>query len=272
MFQGKPLAGTKGIAVMTRLQVFSIGCAVLLGVTGCAADLATLQKRLEPHYRIQRPQGPGPFAAVLLVPGCGGIAVPRLQTAEQLVRDGYAVAFVDYITSRGLRTACRGEVSVDEVAQDIRAVSAHLRSLPYIRLTGLGAVGWSLGGAGVLASLAASSQEQEPPLNAAAAFYPVCAGLRTWRANVPVLLLLGAQDDIAPPAPCQDLARSLSASASVIVHMYPNARHSFDSSDLPRTAPSRAFPGKTIGYDAEATRHAWRQVVAKFDQQLRQSK
>lgn len=181
--------------------------------------------------------------------------------------------FVDYIASRGLQTACRGEVSVDEVTQDIRAVSAHLRSLPYIRPTGLGAVGWSWGGAGVLASLAASAEEQQPPpVNAAAAFYPVCAGLRTWKANVPVLVILGAQDDIAPPAPCQDLARSVSPSASVVVHMYPNARHSFDSSDLPPTAPSRAFPGKTIGYDAEATRHAWGQVAAQFDRQLRQSK
>jgi dienelactone hydrolase len=187
------------------------------------------------------------------------------------VRDGYAVVFVDYIASRGLRSACRGEVTVDEVAQDIRAVSAHLRSLPYIRPTGLGAIGWSWGGAGVLASLAASGQDQ-PPFNAAAAFYPVCVGLRMWKANVPVLLLLGARDDIAPPAPCQELARSVGPAAPVVVHMYPNARHSFDSSNLPATAPSRAFPGKTVGYDVEAARQAWAQVAAQFDRHLRQSK
>jgi dienelactone hydrolase len=260
---------------MTRLQVcgaFSIALTFLLSLTGFTADVATLQKRLEPHYRLQRPPGPGPFAAVLLVPGCGGISAPRLQTAEQLVRDGYAVVFVDYLASRGLQTACGGEVPVDEVAQDIRAVSAHLRSLPDIRPTGLGAVGWSWGGAGVLASLVVSGQDQQPPLNAAAAFYPVCAVLRPWQANIPVLLLLGALDDIAPPASCQALARSVGSAAPVVVHMYPNARHAFDLSDLPPTAPSRAFPGKTVGYDAEAARQAWGQVATQFDRQLRPSK
>lgn len=246
--------------------------AFLLGLTGCAADIPTIQKRLEPHYRIGRPPGQGPFAAVLLVPGCGGISPARLQTARQLVRDGYVVAFVDYLASRGLTTACRGEVTADEVAQDISAASAHVRSLPYVRSTGIGAVGWSFGGAGVLASLAASAPNQTPPFNAGAAFYPVCAGLQSWKANVPVLLLLAALDDIAPPAPCHTLVRSVGPAAPVVVHVYPNARHSFDVSDLPPVAPSRAFSGKTIGYDAEATRQAWAHVAALFDRHLRQSK
>jgi dienelactone hydrolase len=249
----------------------SLALALVIGLTGCAADIPTLQKRLEPHYRLDRPQGQGPFAAVLLVPGCGGISPARLQTARQLVKDGYVVAFVDYLGSRGLQTACRGEVRVDEVVQDIRAASAHVRSLPYVRPTGVGAVGWSFGGGGVLASLAASAPDQAP-FNAAAAFYPVCAGLQPWKSNVPVLLLLGGQDDIAPAAPCQTLVRGAGPAAPVVVHMYPNARHSFDMSDLPPMAPSRAFAGKTVGYDAEATRQAWAHVATQFDRQLRQSK
>src|SRR5207245_1247740 len=81
------------------------------------------QKRLEPHYRAQRPEGPGPFPAILLVPGCGGIAPARIKTAEELMRQGYVVVFVDYVSARNVQTACRGEVSLDEVAQDIRAAS-----------------------------------------------------------------------------------------------------------------------------------------------------
>lgn len=237
--------------------------------TGCAADIATLQKRLEPHYRVRRPQGAGPFPAVLLVPGCGGVSPARVQTAEQLAGHGYVVVFVDYISSRGLQTACRGEVSLEEVAQDIRAASARLRALPHVTPDRLGVVGWSFGGAGMLASLAGSGQGA-PPFKAAAAFYPPCAGVGTWKTTVPVLLFLGGRDDIAPPGPCQDLVARVGPGRSVEVRLYPEARHSFDSSDLPATAPSRAFAGKTIGYHAEAARQAWGEIVALFDRQLRQ--
>lgn len=248
---------------------FLITLGVLLGLTGCVADMATLQKRLEPHYRAQRPEGPGPFPAVLLVPGCGGIAPARVKTAEELMGRGYVVVFVDYLSARGLQTACRGEVSPDELAQDIRAASAHVRSLPYVRSGAVGVVGWSLGGAGVLASLVGSGKDPRPPFNAAAAFYPVCRGLQPWKTNVPVLVLLAELDDIAPPAPCQELVRSVGSAQPVAVRTYPEARHSFDMSDLPATMPSRAFPGRTAGYHAEAARQAWSEVLAQFNRQLR---
>jgi len=257
---------------MTRSLIrgaFSVTFGVLLGLTGCAADMATLQKRLEPHYSAQRPEGPGPFPAILLVPGCGGVAPARVKTAEELMRQGYVVVFVDYLSARGLQAACRGEVSVDEVAQDIRAVSAHVQSLPYVRPGAVGVVGWSLGGGGVLASLVGTARDPQPPFRAAAAFYPVCRGLQPWKTHVPVLVLLAGLDDIAPPAPCQELGRSVGSTYPVEVRTYPEALHSFDMSDLPAKMPSRAFPGKTAGYHPEAAREASADVLAQFDRQLR---
>ena len=248
---------------------FIMTLGVLLGLSGCAADMAAVQKRLEPHYRALRPDGPGPFPAILLVPGCGGIVPARVKTAEELRGRGYVVMFVDYLSARGLNTACRGEVSPDEVAQDILAASAHVRSLPYVRPGAVGVVGWSLGGAGVLASLIGSGKDAQPPFNAAAAFYPVCRGLQPWKSNVSVLVLLAGLDDIAPPALCDELVRSVGGSFPVEVRTYPEARHSFDMSDLPATMPSRAFPGKTAGYHAEAARQAWSEVLAQFNRQLR---
>src|SRR5262249_39028153 len=112
---------TRRTGVTGRHVLSGIGLAFLTATTiGCAADTATLQKRLEPHYRAQRPEGSGPFAAILLVPGCGGISPGRVETAKQLVAQGYAVVFIDYLASRGLQTACRGQVRPDEVADDIR--------------------------------------------------------------------------------------------------------------------------------------------------------
>jgi dienelactone hydrolase len=242
---------------------------VLLGLTGCAADISTLHKRLEPHYRTQRPQGPGPFAAILLVPGCGGVAAARLTTADDLVRRGYVVAFVDYLSARGLQTACRGEVTPDDVAQDIRAASAYISALPSVRKGAIGAVGWSLGGGGVLASLAGSDEAAGAPFRTAAAFYPVCRGLRPWTATVPVLVLLAGRDDIAPPALCEEVVRALGPRHRVDVRRFADARHSFDMSDLPAVAPSRAFPGRTTGYHSDAARQAWTEVLLRFDAQLK---
>ena len=37
-----------------------------------AADIAEIQKNLEEHYTIKKPDGTGPFPAVMLVPGCSG--------------------------------------------------------------------------------------------------------------------------------------------------------------------------------------------------------
>jgi dienelactone hydrolase len=250
-----------------------IGLACLtVMLPACATDPATLQKRLEPHYRAQRPEGPGPFPAVLLVPGCGGISPGRVESAKQLVGRGYAVVFVDYISSRGLQAACGGQVRPDEVADDIRAVSGQVRTLSYIRQNGLGVVGWSLGGAGVLASLGGWRDQEQPWFNAAAAFYPPCAALRPWRSTISTLVLLAGLDDIAPPGPCQDLVRSIRSGPPIEVRMYSDARHSFDSSDLAPLVPSRAFPGRTAGYHAEAARQAWSEILALFDRELRQSK
>lgn len=255
-------------AVFRNLITFA-GC---LGLAACAADMATLQTRLAPHYRTRRPEGPGPFAAILLVPGCGGITPGRIRTAEELQGHGYVVTFVDYLSARGLQTACRGEVSPDDVALDIRAASGHLRSLPYVRPDATGVVGWSLGGAGVLASLSQSGTDVHPPFRVAAAFYPPCAGLQPWKTHVPALILLAGLDDIAPPAACDALARRVGVGVPLDVRTYPEARHSFDMSGLATMVPSRAFPGRTTGYNAEAARQAWSEVLARFKRHLEPSR
>jgi dienelactone hydrolase len=102
----------------------------------------------------------------------------------------------------------------------------------------------------------------QPPLDAAVAFYPLCRGLRPWRTNVPTLVLLAGLDDIAPPAYCTDLIGR--SAGRVQVHTFPEARHSFDMSDLPPVAPSRAFARQTVGFHAEAARQAWSEVLEHF--------
>ena len=231
---------------MTRRVV--VGLTVALGVVGCSLPVPPPPSRLESHYRMQRPHGPGPFAAVLLIPGCEGVVPARLETAAQLVRRGYIVVFVDYVAARGLATACGGEVGPGDVGRDIRAVSAHLRRLADVRSGAIGAIGWALGGSGLLASLVGTEFDRVPPVDAAVAFYPFCRGLYPWKTYVPTLVLLAGQDDIAPPAYCEDVAvRSV---GRVQVHVFPDAGHAFDM------------------LHAEAAREAWSEALTHLEVRL----
>ena len=180
---------------------------------------------------------------------------------------GYIVVFVDYLAARGLQTACSGEVGPDDVARAIRAVSTHVRSLADVREGAVAAIGWSLGGSGVLVTLVGAEWDRQPALDAAVAFYPVCRGLQRWRSTVPTLVLLAGLDDIAPPAYCEDLVGR--SPGRIQVHTFPDARHSFDVPDLPASAPGRAFPGRTVGFHAEAAREAWAEVLAHLQTRLR---
>src|SRR5712691_3890387 len=79
----------------------------LLPVFATVADLDKLQKRLEPHYRAYRPDGDGPFPAVMMISGCSGFTpsvAPTSYTAvaERLKGEGSLVIFVDYLAARGL--------------------------------------------------------------------------------------------------------------------------------------------------------------------------
>lgn len=256
MIRGRYLRQLAGlIAVMTVVTV------------GCAANPP--KSRLEPHYQLRRPEGPGPFPAIILVPGCGGVAPARVQTAEQLASQGYVAVFVDYIASRGLRTACRGEVSRDDIARDIDTVSMHLKMQPYVSAKDIGVVGWSLGGAAVLTGLALVGPGREPAFAAAAVFYPVCRDLAPWKVKVPVLVLLGQLDDITPPSLCEELIKMLPPGSPVDVRLFPGARHSFDNSDLAPVTASQSFPGRTIGFQAAASAEAWREVARLFDARLK---
>jgi dienelactone hydrolase len=232
---------TRGVAVL----------AAVLGLVGCALDETSGQRALESHSRIQRPQTSGPFAAILLVPGCRGVTPARLQTATELVSRGYLVAFVDYVAAHGRAGPCASEVSAGDIARDIRALSAHVRSLADVRARAIGVIGWSLGGAGVLASLVGVEFDRQPPFDAAVVFYPVCRGLLPWKTSVPTLLLLAGQDQMAPPADCEDVV--LRSAGRVRIQTYADARHGFDTPD---------------DLQPEAAREAWSETLLHLQARL----
>ena len=92
---------------------------------------------------LSKPDGAGPFPAVVIVHDCSGLG-PRssgapARWARELLRRGYVVLIPDSFTTRGFAdgvctvASTRGiDVSPERRARDAYAALAHLRALSYV--------------------------------------------------------------------------------------------------------------------------------------------
>ena len=211
-------------------------------------------------YRTFKPDGAGPHPAVVLVSGCDGFApsiAPTLYQlrAEQLRAQGHIAIFADYLGRRGLKT-CAGAITPEEAARDVVSAVAWLKARADVDPSRISAIGWSYGGRAVLVALA---QHGEKPLalSRVIVYYPDCRALPPWRTALPVLMLLGGDDDMTPAGLCQDVVKRIAAPAAVKVVVYAGARHAFDVSELPART---ALGFGSIGYHPEAAASARREV------------
>jgi dienelactone hydrolase len=243
-----------------------------LWVTGSAAaervDIPAGELTL--HGTLYRPDGAGPFPAVVALHDCGGInhrpiANERLYTqwAKLLVDEGFVVLFPDSFGSRGLGSQCRERqhrvrASRDRVT-DANAARLWLQSQSYVSGDHVALLGWSNGGIAALWAVrpTAAPKDGTPDFRSAVAFYPGCRRLRdtAWSARIPTLILIGSADDWTPASYCQQMvagAHGRSAGAQIVV--YPGAHHEFDRANTPirlRTGlantadPSGRAPGGT---------------------------
>lgn len=100
-----------------------------------------------------------------------------------------------------------------------------------------------MGGGGVLAAVHKFNTE-ELIFSRAIAYYPLFTGLWEWKPKVPVLMLLGGEDTVARPAPCQEAAQKIANPDLVKAVTYSEALHCFDMSELP---PKTYYEFGTIG-------------------------
>ncbi len=235
---------------MSRGAAFAIGlglAAMQVAASAVAADdTAARRKSLEPYFRDYRPTGAGPFPAILLASGCNGFA-PRkapqiyIDMAEGWRAKGYVVVFVDYLAARGMNRC--PSIAAADLGKDVLAVASYLRTQPLIDPERVSAIGWSLGGSGVLAALDQIDSSERSPLHAVVAYYPVCGTLEPWSVKVPVLVLMGANDKMALPTACQQLFARLAPGTRLETRIYPDAGHGFN---IPETPPH-------VSYSAAAT-------------------
>lgn len=227
-----------------------------------------------------KPEGDGPFPAVIALHGCGGLTggtepvLPRYRDwAERLVKNGSAVLLPDSYGSRGLGPQCRVKerrlTARRERVVDVLAARQWLIQQPWARHDRISLLGWANGASALLWAVRPqlSWRDTGPDFRSAIAFYPDCrlsAGLG-WSARVPTLLLIGAKDDVSSPAACRQMidgARGRSALTRIVV--YPGAYHDFDSS-LPVHAVAGSYDAAVpdrghVGGDPQAREDAQKLV------------
>lgn len=213
-------------------------------------------------YRTFTPSAPGPHPAIMFVAGCSGYApkgVPVHYTdrAEELRGQGYLVIFVDPLGRRGLET-CAGRLTADQAAPDVLEATQYLKTNPRADQNRITAMGWSFGASTIIQALARAGAS--PPFSKAVLLYPPCGGLSAWQAPIPVLMLLGASDDVAPAKVCDAFVTKLGGTARLTKKTYPGAHHGFDNAALTERI---RYPFGTLEYNEKAATEA-RSEIEQF--------
>ena len=238
-----------------------------------------------------RPRGAGPFPALVLLHGCGGMFTSQgdltpsyRRWGELLSEEGYVVLLVDSFNPRGHWSICdqqkRSILVSRERVEDAYAALQWLARQAYVRADRIGLIGWSNGGSGTLYSMRPTSTIGSG-FRAAVAFYPGCRTLSRaktpYRPYAPLLILIGEADDWTPAAPCAELAAAAQAAgAPLTIVTYPGAHHSFDRINSPvRYRPNVRNPnqpggrGATVGEHPDAREDAIKRTLEFFAKTLK---
>jgi dienelactone hydrolase len=262
--------------------VLSVVLTVLIGVnpahvqtTSTAAVDVTfpdIKGQLLLPGHLYRPDGPGPFPAVVALHGCGGIGPHLHRWAQTLQQWGYVALLVDSFSPRGKTNICDSTLSVDpQYARmpDAYAAKAYLASQSFVDGNRVGLMGWSHGGRTTLYAVDNIYLDRinPAPFKAAIAWYPGCL-LRLLQVNAPLLILIGEEDDWTLTSRCKDMMSQSEQWGSktaygVTLQVYPEAHHGFDS-----LAPLGSYYGHTCGRHPEAAAQAEEEVKGFLAQHL----
>ncbi|HEX2655120.1 MAG TPA: dienelactone hydrolase family protein [Xanthobacteraceae bacterium] len=226
---------------------------------------------------IYRPEGKGPFPAVVALHDCNGlsgrsgpIAVRYRDWGERLSAAGLVVLFPDSFGSRGVQSQCSASTRTvrtwRERVSDTNAARQWLQDQSWIAADRVSALGWANGGIVALWAIRrqAAPPDKSPDFRSAVAFYPGCRRLAetAWSGRAPALILSGSVDDWSPASVCEQViagARGRSARASIII--YPGAHHDFDHPNR----PLRQQSGLGFTVDASGRAHSGTDPAARAD-------
>ena len=203
---------------------------------------------------LARPEGKGPFPAVIVIQEWWGLNDWVKQQADALAAQGYLALAPDLY--RGKVTAdpaeahqLRSGLPEDRALRDLKAAFTYLTGRAGGRKVRIGSIGWCMGG-----KLSLRLAVEEPRLAAAVAYYgaPPTDPVAIARIKAPVLGNFGAEDKGPAPQQVRDFEAAMKkAGKSVDVKLYEGAGHAFANVNNPWG-----------GYRKEAAEDAWQRTLA----------
>lgn len=220
---------------------------------------------------IYKPDGAGPFAAVILAHSCSGSGNHTASWGKLLAGWGYLVLAPDSFGPRGESQVCTKPAAVTPNMRvaDIAGALDFLATRPDVLPGRIGMIGHSHGGSTTVRSTQQAFGLAKRGLRGGVAYYPGCSSLDR-AVDVPLLILIGDKDDWTSADRCRQFqAAGISRPGIVEAVYYPNALHSFDSKARDRTVSGSAGRTHQLGYDAVAAPDAEARTKAFLEKILR---
>jgi len=276
------------LLMVAIVGVAGVAAYVWLSITGAFVDKRTpegLLALLEPDIVVVRPEGDGPFPAILLHSGCEGLwdgdkRRPLMGIYADLAQaEGVVAIIVDSFKPRHIDSkmayadVCTGwMLRGAERAGDVAVTLDYARNLPFVDPDRLAVAGWSHGGWAIMDFLAMPPTRLVPQsltrwpddtfagLISVYLTYPYCginasgfptlAPTRGFAEPRPTWAIHGTDDVTADPVPCNEAyALVVGEGAPIDVEVLPGATHAFDRPDV--------IPGSTSKYNPEDAQIAY---------------
>jgi carboxymethylenebutenolidase len=245
-------------------KAFSLVLAAgLLSVTAHAGEQTVSYKSGEETVSgfLARPEGKGPFPAVVVIQEWWGLNDWVKDQARALAKEGYVALAVDLY--RGKVAAQQEEAHQlmmgappDRILRDLKAALAFLRARAEVKKDRLGSIGWCMGGRWSLALAV-----EDPGLAAVVAYYgaPPTDAAAIAKIKAPVLGNFGADDKGPSPDQVHSFEAAMKAAGkSIDVKIYEGAGHAFANVNNPWG-----------GYREAAAKDAWARTIAFFAKYLK---
>ena len=237
-----------------------VGCQTTTRVAFQNAKLDRYSQTEEVSGWLTKPEGGGPFPAVVLLHTCGGLQ-PHVTVdwATYLKELGYVTLAVDSFGSRGLGP-CPNSLLSDKprIMMDAYGGFDYLKSLPYVDKHKIAVMGFSLGANIINSEIIPWSKRtlRDNDFKAGISLYGFCYGI-TSDTPFPIMVVVGDKDKyVAPSCQLLDLEGDM-----VEIHIFPGIYHGFDVSQI--TTIKEDHFGNPMLYDWQATKKA-RELVKSF--------
>jgi dienelactone hydrolase len=219
---------------------------------------------------LSRPDGAGPFPAVVYLHGCNGLSEnTRHRMADFITGWGYVSLAVDSFSTRGIKQACDQYMPPRQA--DALGALLYVSNLTFVDPKRIVVVGSSQGG--IVALRLASTTDvrifdvpDDLKFKAAVAYYPRCS-VATQQLAIPTIVMIGELDDWTPAKDCEQwMQRRADKGAPVELTVYPGAYHAFDN---PSLRDGRRLFGHWLKYDPDAAARSVSQMHDFLAAQLR---